>query len=83
MPPQNGVGLNYVGQSDQAWPQLCQPDQHRPIATRQPETARRLPQGNIELMPKKQVFDFKLAPRLEQISGKGREQTEDRKHHVE
>jgi hypothetical protein len=39
--------------------------------------------GNIELMPKKQVLDFKPAPRPEQISGKRREQTEDRKHHVE
>ena len=82
MPPQNGVGLNHAGQSDQARPQSCQPDQHRPIAPMQPETARRMPQGNIELMPKKQVFDFKLAPRLEEISGEGREQTEDHKHHV-
>ena len=49
----------------------------------QPQTVRGMPQGNIELMPKKQVFDFKLAPRPEQISGKRREQTEDRKHHVE
>ena len=82
MPPQNGVGLNHAGQSDQAWPQSCQPDQHRPIAIMQPETARRVPQGNIELMPKIQIFDLKMAPRLEQISGKRREQTEDRKHHV-
>jgi hypothetical protein len=36
-----------------------------------------------EQMPKKQVFDFKLVPRPEQISSKGHEQTEDRKHHVE
>ncbi len=48
----------------------------------QPETARRMPQGNIELMPKKQVFDFKLAPRPEQVSCKRREQTEDRKHRL-
>jgi hypothetical protein len=34
-------------------------------------------------MPKKQVFDFKLAPRPEQISSKRHEQTEDRKHRVE
>jgi hypothetical protein len=40
-------------------------------------------QGNIELMSKKQIFDFKLAPRPEQISGKGHEQTEDRKHRVQ
>jgi hypothetical protein len=49
----------------------------------QPQTARCTSQGNIELMPKKQVLDFKLVPRPEQISGKRREQTEDRKHHVE
>jgi hypothetical protein len=49
----------------------------------QPQTAGGAPQGNIELMPKKQVLDFKLAPRPEQISGKRREQTEGRKHHVE
>jgi hypothetical protein len=41
------------------------------------------PQGNIELMPKKKVFDLKLAARLEQINGKRREQTQDRKHRVE
>src|SRR6516162_9385783 len=29
MPPQNGVGLNYADQSDQAWPQSYQPDQIR------------------------------------------------------
>jgi hypothetical protein len=49
----------------------------------QPQTARCMSQGNIELMPKKQVFDFKLAPRLEQIRGKGHEQTKDCKHPVE
>jgi len=49
----------------------------------QPQMARRTPQGNIELMPKEQVLDFKLAVRPEQISGKRREQTEGRKHHVE
>jgi hypothetical protein len=49
----------------------------------QPQTARGTPQGNSELMPKKQVLDFKLAPRPEQISGKRREQTEDRNHRIE
>jgi hypothetical protein len=49
----------------------------------QPQTARCTSQGNRELMPKKQVLDFKLAPRPKQISGKRREQTEDRKHRVE
>jgi hypothetical protein len=36
----------------------------------------------IELMSKKQVFDFKVTPQPEQISGKRHEQTEDRKHRV-
>jgi hypothetical protein len=49
----------------------------------QPQTARCTSHGNRELMPKKQVLDFKLAPRPKQISGKRREQTEDRKHRVE
>ena len=49
----------------------------------QPETARGTPQGDSELMSKKQVLDFKLAPRLEKITGKRREEMEDRKHRVE
>jgi hypothetical protein len=40
-------------------------------------------QGNIELMPKKQVLDFKPALRAEQISDKRRQQMKGRKHHVE
>jgi hypothetical protein len=48
----------------------------------QPQAARGTSQSNIELMSKKQVFDFKVTPRPEQISGKRHEQTEDRKHRV-
>ena len=32
--------------------------------------ARCIPQGNIELVPEKEVLDFKLAPRLEQVGDK-------------
>jgi hypothetical protein len=35
------------------------------------------PQGNIELMSKKKVLDFKPAPRLEQIDDKRPKQMED------
>jgi hypothetical protein len=38
------------------------------------------PQGNIELMPKKEILHFKPAPRLEQIDDKRPKQMEDRKH---
>jgi hypothetical protein len=48
----------------------------------QPQTARGTLQGNSELMAKKQIFDFKLAPRPEQVGGKRRDQTEDCKHRV-
>jgi hypothetical protein len=38
------------------------------------------PQGNIELMSKKKVLDFKPAPRLEQIGDIHSKQMEDGKH---
>jgi hypothetical protein len=67
MPPQNGVWLNNLGQSEQARPEPCHPHQQRPITTPQPKTWRSSPQGGIELMTKKEVLGLKLAPRLEQI----------------
>jgi hypothetical protein len=43
---------------------------------------RRTPQRNIELMPKKEVLDFKLALRLEQVDERRPKQVEDGKHRV-
>ena len=40
------------------------------------------PQGNIELMPKKEILDFKPAPRLEQVDDKHPKQMEEGKHRV-
>jgi hypothetical protein len=40
------------------------------------------PQGNIELMTKKEILDFKPAPRLEQVGDKRPKQMEDRKHRI-
>jgi hypothetical protein len=40
------------------------------------------PKGNIELVPKKKVLDFKLPPRLEQAGDQRLEQMEDGKHHA-
>jgi len=45
-----------------------------------PSTRKVSSQGNIELMSKKKVLDFKPAPRLEQIDDKRPKQMEDRKH---
>jgi hypothetical protein len=50
------------------------------ITALQPQTVWCTPQGNIELMPKKEVLDFKPAPRPEQVDDKRPKQMEDRKH---
>jgi hypothetical protein len=38
------------------------------------------PQGNIQLMPKKEILDFKPPPRLEEVGDKRPEQMENGKH---
>ena len=44
---------------------------------------RRSPQGNIELMTQKEVLNFKLALRLEQIRDKCPKQVDDHKHCID
>ena len=56
MPPQDRVGLNHAGQTEQAGPEPSHPDQQYPVTPTKPQTARRTPQGNIELMSEKQVL---------------------------
>jgi hypothetical protein len=41
---------------------------------------RRTPQGNIELMPQKQVLDFNPAPRPERVGDKRHKQAKECKH---
>jgi hypothetical protein len=80
MPPQHRVRLNDAGQTEQAWPEPSHPDQQCPVTPAKPQTVRRTPQRNIELMPEKEVLDFKSSPRPEQISDKRPKQPEDHKH---
>jgi hypothetical protein len=42
---------------------------------------RREPQGNIELVPEKQVLDFNSAPRAERVDDQHRKQMTECKHH--
>jgi hypothetical protein len=42
---------------------------------------RRAPQGNIELVPEKQVLDLNLAPRAERVDDQHRKQMTECKHH--
>ena len=49
----------------------------------QPQTRRRPPQGDIELMAEKQIPVFEPASRLEHVGDEHCKQMKDRKHHVE
>src|SRR5262249_9682975 len=82
MPPQDRVRLNDAGQTEQAWPEPGHPYQQRPVTPTKPLTVRCTPQRNVELMPEKDVLDFKPAPRPEQVRNKRPKQLEDRKHHA-
>src|SRR5512132_2687748 len=80
MPPQDRVRPNDAGQAEQAWPEKSHPYQQRPVAPAKLQPVRCTPQGNIELMPEKEVLDFKPAPRPEQVGDKRPKQLEHRKH---
>ena len=80
MPPRDRVRLNDAGQIEQAWPDSGHPHYQGAITAMQPQTVWCTPQGNIELMPKKEVLDFKPAPRLEQVGDKRPKQMEHGKH---
>jgi hypothetical protein len=80
MPPQDRVRLNDAGQTEQAGPEPSHQYNQGPVASTQPRTMRRTSEGNIELMPKKEILDFKPVSRLEQSGDKRRKQMEDGKH---
>jgi hypothetical protein len=80
MPPQNRVGLNDAGQTEQAGPEPSHPHQQCPVTPAKPQTVRCTPQGNIKLMSEKEVLNFKPPPRPKQVSDKRPKQPEDRKH---
>ena len=81
MPSQDGIGLNNLSQTEQAWPEPRHPHQQDPVTPPQPETSWCSPQGDVELMPQKEVLNFKPAPRLEQIGDIHSKQMDDRNHH--
>jgi hypothetical protein len=83
MPSQDRVGLDHARQSNQAWPQPRHQYQQSSVTGAQPQTMRRTPQGNIELVPQKQVLDFNPAPRPERVGDKHHKQMTECKHHVE
>jgi len=82
MPTQNRVRLDNARQTKQAWPKPSHPYQQCPVApTELPLGC--TPQGNIELMPKKDILKLKSAPRLEQVGDNCPKQMEHRDHRVD
>src|ERR1039458_6472028 len=82
MPTQDRVRLDNAGQTKQAWPKPSHPYQQCPVApTELPLGC--TPQGNIELMPKKDILKLKSAPRLEQVGDNCPKQMEHRNHRVD
>jgi len=65
---------------EKARPKPSHPYQRRPVTGTQLQTVPRTPHANIELMTKKEVLDFKLAPRLEQVGDKMANQLQDSEH---
>ena len=83
MPPQDRLRLHHLGQIKQIGPNPRDPYQQRPVATVQPQTRRRPPQGDVELMTEKQILGFKPASRLEHVGDEYSEPMQDHKHRSE
>jgi hypothetical protein len=71
--------LNDTSYPDQAWPEPGHPDHKKPVAVAQAGPTR-MPEGNIELMSKKEILDLKPASRLEQVSEKRSKEAEQARH---
>ena len=83
MPPQDSFRPSYLGQIAQIGLNPGDPHQQRPAATVQPQTRRRSPQGDVELMTEKQILGFEPASRLEHVGDEHSELMQDHKHRSE
>jgi hypothetical protein len=80
MPSQDSLRLYDLGYIEQCGPNPRHPYQQRPVTTVQPQTRRRSPQCDVELMTEKQVLGFEPASRLEDVGDEHHEQVQDGKH---
>ena len=80
MPSQDRLRLYDLGYVEQSGPNPHHPYQQRPVTTMQPQTRRRSPQGDIELMTEKEVLGFEPASRLEDVGAEHHERVQDGKH---
>lgn len=64
MPSQDRGRLNNADQTEQTRPEPSHPHEQRTITAPQPKPSRSSPQGDVEVVTKKEVLTFKPAPRL-------------------
>ena len=83
MPPKDRLRLHHLGQIKQIGPDPRDPYQQHPVTTMQPQTRRRLPQGDVELMTEKQILGFEPASRLEHVGDEHSEPMQDYQHRPE
>ena len=83
MPPQDRLLLDHPRQIEQVGGKSQSSRPARPGRYRAIKLNRCPPQGDIELMARKQFLDLKPAPRLEQIANEYSERAQDGKHHIE
>ena len=85
-PAETGVGhglwFHDPGDIEQIGPNPRHPYQQRPVTAVQPQTSRRLPQCDVELMAYKEVLGSETPSRLEYVADKRREQVQDGNHRI-
>jgi hypothetical protein len=82
MPSQDRVRLYHPNCSSEVRPEPDQPSQNDTIHATQAQSSRRLPQGNIELVAKKQILGLKPSARLKQVTSENRDSPNDRMHRL-
>jgi hypothetical protein len=82
MPSQDGLWFHDPGDIEQIGPNPRHPYQQRPVTAVQPQTSRRLPQYDVELMAYKEVLGSETPSRLEYVADKRREQVQDGNHRI-
>ena len=80
MPSQDRLRLNHLNRTEQARPEPGHPYEQDAITAAKPETRLCPPQGDVELLTKKQILRFKPTARLEQVDNEYSERAQDRKH---
>src|SRR5262249_8688598 len=80
MPAKDGLRLNGMRRTEQAWPESGQPHHQGPVTAAQSKARRRTLQGDAELMAKEQVLDFKSPRRLEEVYNEHCERMQEREH---